>query len=66
MWLEDTRTEQEKAFPELFRRKLRKDGWRVADPVSTVPIPGYNMPADADYRTYGLEGRESAAAGARG
>lgn len=65
VWLEDTRTEQEKAFPELFRRKLRKDGWRVADPVSTVPIPGYNMPADADYRTYGLEGRESAA-GARG
>ena len=23
VWLEDTRTEQEKAFPELFRRKLR-------------------------------------------
>ena len=58
VWLEDTRTEQEKAFPELFRRKLRRDGWAVADPVSTVPIPGYNMPADADYRTYGLKGRE--------
>jgi len=49
--LEDTRTELEKKFPEFFRRKLRQDGWQVADTVSTVPIPGYNMPADADYRT---------------
>jgi len=54
--LEDTRTEQEKAFPELFRRKLARDGWTVPQHVSTVPIPGYNMPANADYRTYGLEG----------
>ena len=49
--LEDTRTELEKKFPEFFRRKLRQDGWQVADTVSTVPIPGYNMPADANYRT---------------
>ena len=27
------------------------EGWNVPEAVSTVPIPGYNMPQNADYRT---------------
>jgi hypothetical protein len=54
--LEDNRTELEKKYPEFFRTKLEKDGWNVPQAKSTVPIPGYNMPANADYKTYGLEG----------
>ena len=50
--VEDTRNELEKKFPEFFRSKLEKDGWNVPERKSTVPIPGYNMPANADYRTY--------------
>jgi len=45
--LEDTRTEEEKKYPELFRRKLQAAGWRVPESKSTVPIPGYNMPNTA-------------------
>ena len=50
--VEDDRTDLEKKFPEFFRTKLRREGWEVPEAKSTVPIPGYNMPADADYRTY--------------
>ncbi|UPR02111.1 JmjC domain-containing protein [Chloropicon primus] len=50
--LEDTRTELEKKYPEFFRNKLKGEGWQVPESRSTVPIPGYNMPANADYRTY--------------
>ncbi|KAL4452346.1 hypothetical protein ABPG75_008008 [Micractinium tetrahymenae] len=53
--LEDTRSEEEKRYPELFRAKLEKEGWTVPKTVSTVPIPGVNMPKNADYRTYGLQ-----------
>jgi hypothetical protein len=45
--LEDTRTEEEKKYPELFRRKLQAAGWSVPQSKSTVPIPGYNMPNTA-------------------
>lgn len=37
------------------RAKLEAEGWSVPASVSTVPIPGVNMPKDADWRTYGLE-----------
>ncbi|KAL4450030.1 hypothetical protein ABPG77_010699 [Micractinium sp. CCAP 211/92] len=53
--LEDGRSEEEKKYPELFRAKLEKEGWTVPKTVSTVPIPGVNMPKNADYRTYGLQ-----------
>lgn len=53
--LEDTRSEEEKRYPELFRAKLEREGWTVKKTVSTVPIPGVNMPKNADYRTYGLQ-----------
>ena len=56
--LQDTRTELEKKYPEFFSYKLKKDGWQVPESKSTVPIPGYNMPADADYRTYGLQPKQ--------
>ena len=42
--LEDDRTEWEKKYPEFFRAKLRSQGWVVPDAVSTVPIPGVNVP----------------------
>lgn len=48
--IEDTRTEEEKKYPTLFRKKLEKEGWHVPKTESTVPIPGVNMPHDADYR----------------
>ena len=53
--LEDNRSDLEKKYPEFFRTKLEKEGWSVPQSRSTVPIPGYNMPANADYKTYGLE-----------
>ena len=53
--LQDDRSSLEKKFPELFRSKLKRDGWQVPEVKSTVPIPGYNIPANADYRTYGQE-----------
>lgn len=34
------------------RTKLEREGWYVPPSVSTVPIPGVNMPKNADYRTY--------------
>lgn len=37
------------------RAKLEREGWTVKKTVSTVPIPGVNMPKNADYRTYGLQ-----------
>ena len=46
----DTRTEEEKKYPTLFRHKLEKEGWHVPQTKSTVPIPGVNMPKDQDYR----------------
>lgn len=48
--IEDTRTEEERKYPTLFRQKLEKEGWHVPKTESTVPIPGVNMPSDADYR----------------
>lgn len=48
--IEDTRTEEERKYPTLFREKLEKEGWHVPKTVSTVPIPGYNMDKDQDYR----------------
>ncbi|KAI7844155.1 hypothetical protein COHA_002290 [Chlorella ohadii] len=48
----DTRTEEERRYPQLFRAKLEAEGWHVAPTVSTVPIPGVNMPKNADYRTW--------------
>ena len=33
------------------RAKLEARGWSVPASVSTVPIPGVNMPLDGDYRT---------------
>lgn len=48
--IEDTRTEEERKYPTLFRQKLEKEGWNVPKTVSTVPIPGYNMAPDQDYR----------------
>lgn len=47
----DSRTEEEKKYPELFRKKLKAAGWTVPEITSTVPIPGYNMPMNADYRS---------------
>jgi Cupin-like domain len=41
---EDSRTDDERRYPTLFRRKLMRDGWHVPDAISTVPIPGLNMP----------------------
>ena len=49
--LEDTRTEEEKKYPTLFRQKLQKEGWQVEATKSTVPIPGVNIPENVDYRT---------------
>lgn len=49
--IEDTRSEEEKKYPTLFRRKLEAEGWNVPASVSTVPVPGVNMPMNADYRT---------------
>jgi len=43
--IEDSRTEDERRYPTLFRRKLLREGWHVPEAVSTVPIPGVNMPA---------------------
>lgn len=43
----------------LCRSKLRAEGWHVPEAVSTVPIPGVNMPKDADYRTYGMTAASS-------
>lgn len=48
--IEDTRSEEERKYPTLFRHKLEKEGWHVPKTVSTVPIPGYNMAPDQDYR----------------
>jgi hypothetical protein len=48
--VQDTRTEEERKYPTLFRKKLEREGWHVEPTVSTVPIPGVNMPKDADYR----------------
>ena len=42
--IQDTRSEEEKRYPALFRRKLEGEGWSVAPSVSTVPIPGVNVP----------------------
>eukprot|EP00894_Picocystis_sp_ML_P005045 jgi/Pico_ML_1/55562/g1231.t1 len=53
--VEDTRTEWERKYPELFRKRLLQEGYEVQPSASTVPIPGYNMPTDADWRTWGLE-----------
>ena len=47
---QDTRTDEERKYPTLFRKKLERDGWTVEKTTSTVPIPGVNMPKDADYR----------------
>lgn len=44
MVYEDTRTEEERKYPTLFRRKLESEGWNVPASVSTVPIPGVNVP----------------------
>lgn len=54
-YVDDTRTEWERKYPELFRKRLLQEGYEVQPTVSTVPIPGYNMPTDADWRTWGLE-----------
>ncbi len=43
--IEDSRTDDERRYPTLFRRKLLREGWSVPDAVSTIPIPGLNMPA---------------------
>ncbi len=43
--IEDNRTEDERRYPTLFRRKLMREGWQVPAAVSTVPIPGLNTPA---------------------
>lgn len=42
--IQDTRSEDERRYPTLFRRKLEAEGWNVPPSVSTVPIPGVNMP----------------------
>ena len=47
---QDTRTDEERKYPTLFRKKLERDGWSVQQTTSTVPIPGVNIPVDADYR----------------
>ena len=39
---QDTRTEEERKYPQLFRRKLEREGWSVPPNISTVPIPGVN------------------------
>ena len=44
--LEDTRTDVERQFPEFFREKLEREGYHVQKTVSTVPIPGVNVPMD--------------------
>ena len=44
--LEDTRTDLEKAYPEFYRGKLEKEGYKVEATVSTIPIPGLNVPMD--------------------
>ena len=31
---------------EFFREKLERDGYKVEKTVSTVPIPGVNVPMD--------------------
>ena len=40
--------------PRLPRRraKLEAEGWSVPASVSTVPIPGVNMPLNGDYRDF--------------
>eukprot|EP00887_Chlorella_sp_A99_P002105 scaffold21.g2105.t1 len=40
VWVEDTRSEEERRYPELFRTKLEAEGWSVPKTTSTVPIPG--------------------------
>ena len=42
--IQDTRTGDERKYPTLFRRKLEAEGWNVPQSISTVPIPGVNMP----------------------
>ena len=44
--LPDTRTDIERRFPEFFREKLEREGYTVEKTVSTVPIPGVNVPED--------------------
>jgi len=44
--LPDTRTDIEKQFPEFFREKLEREGYKVEKTVSTVPIPGVNVSED--------------------
>ena len=39
-WEEDTRTEWERRYPQLFRHKLESEGWPVAPTQSTVRLPG--------------------------
>lgn len=34
------------------RAKLEAEGWSVPASVSTVPIPGVNMPLNGDYRDF--------------
>jgi len=55
---QDDRTELEKKYPEFFRSKLASEGWNVPANVSTVPIPGYNMPSGEDYRTFDAGGAQ--------
>jgi len=37
--LEDTRSEEERRYPQLFRKKLEAEGWTVPPSLSTIPIP---------------------------
>eukprot|EP00873_Tetraselmis_striata_P002029 jgi/Tetstr1/422293/TSEL_013137.t1 len=45
VWLEDNRTEEEKKYPQFFRKDLEAKGWTVQKSESTLAIPGYNAPA---------------------
>ncbi|KAL0039566.1 hypothetical protein WJX77_002084 [Trebouxia sp. C0004] len=39
--LEDTRSAEERKYPQLFRRKLKAEGWTASESEYTIPIPGY-------------------------
>ena len=46
--IQDDRTDDERRYPTLFRRKLMRGGWHIPDAVSTLPLSGLNMPANTN------------------
>ncbi|DBA69067.1 TPA: hypothetical protein ACH3X2_013228 [Trebouxia sp. C0005] len=41
--LEDTRSPEERKYPQLFRHKLKAEGWSVPESNNTIPIPGNSV-----------------------